>query len=133
MATLAHTSTLVVCTCWCGIGHAVPRNLLEFQEQQHRDGVRQTGIYCPLGHSYIIAGKGEAELEREKRERAERRNANLDEELRLTVAELNQVKKAAATALKRTKGGACPCCNRTFVQLSRHIASKHPTFKPGDV
>lgn len=27
---------------------------------------------------------------------------------------------------KRVQGGACPCCNRHFVQLERHMATKHP-------
>lgn len=24
--------------------------------------------------------------------------------------------------------GVCPCCNRTFVELARHIATKHPDY-----
>lgn len=29
-------------------------------------------------------------------------------------------------ALKARGAGVCPCCNRTFSQLSRHMQSKHP-------
>lgn len=46
---------------------------------------------------------------------------------------------AAEASLKTTKGvvtrmkrravnGVCPCCKRTFKQLSAHIAAKHPGF-----
>lgn len=29
---------------------------------------------------------------------------------------------------RRARGGACPCCNRSFVALARHMKSKHPEF-----
>ena len=29
---------------------------------------------------------------------------------------------------RRAKGGACPCCNRSFVALARHMKTKHPDF-----
>lgn len=37
--------------------------------------------------------------------------------------------KGVVTKLKkRAANGVCPCCNRTFVDLARHMAGKHPTF-----
>lgn len=30
----------------------------------------------------------------------------------------------------RVKGGVCPCCNRSFVQLTRHMKTKHPDYEP---
>lgn len=29
-------------------------------------------------------------------------------------------------AKKRAATGTCPCCGRSFVQLRRHMAAKHP-------
>lgn len=29
---------------------------------------------------------------------------------------------------KRTANGVCPCCNRTFKDLARHMKTKHPQF-----
>jgi chemotaxis response regulator CheB len=29
---------------------------------------------------------------------------------------------------KRVANGVCPCCNRTFKQLARHMKAKHPEF-----
>jgi hypothetical protein len=29
---------------------------------------------------------------------------------------------------KRIQSGVCPCCNRTFENLGRHMKSKHPAF-----
>ena len=37
--------------------------------------------------------------------------------------------KAAKTRLKNRVGkGVCPCCNRSFANLKRHMASQHPEF-----
>lgn len=41
-----------------------------------------------------------------------------------------QEKKKVAAKLKRVEkriaNGVCPCCNRTFADLARHMQSKHP-------
>ena len=33
---------------------------------------------------------------------------------------------------KRAAAGVCPCCNRTFKQLARHMERKHPNYTKGD-
>lgn len=135
--TMEFTDRLTVVTCWCGINHAVPENLRSFQERQHRDGKNVMSIYCPLGHEHRPAGEGKAarlarELEEEKDRRAriaaarDRERARADENERRRIAQ-----KAATTRLgKRAKAGTCPCCNRTFKQLARHMANQHPEFDP---
>jgi hypothetical protein len=35
-------------------------------------------------------------------------------------------------ARKRAAAALCPCCNRSFVQLRRHLASQHPDYKGED-
>lgn len=140
MTTLKYSGELTVVVCWCGTRHAVPSELHDFQRRQHRDGVSDRdiqNIYCPLGHIHIPAGEGDAaklrrELEQE-RQKAAQRLAQLDQERaergaveRSLIATKGQVTKLR----KRAQGGACPCCKRTFVQLARHVASKHPGFEP---
>jgi hypothetical protein len=128
--TISYTGRLVVATCWCGIKHAVPEELHDRQARQHRDGVKQASIYCPLGHSYINAGEGEAErLRRElgwQRDRVARANARADQ----AEASARAHKGAATKARKRAAAAVCPCCNRSFVQLRRHMATKHPDYDP---
>ena len=58
--TLTYAGKLTVVACWCGIRHAIPAELDDFQDRQHDNGQQQRGIYCPLGHSHIRAGDGEA-------------------------------------------------------------------------
>lgn len=125
--TLSFIDTLVVLTCWCGINHAVPEDLRNYQMRQHNDGVKDViGIYCPLGHQHQPAGEGKAaKLERDL-ERATARNrgtlARLESERRSHSAT-----KGAVTKLKKRIGkGVCPCCNRHFENVQRHMERKHP-------
>jgi hypothetical protein len=30
---------------------------------------------------------------------------------------------------KRVAAGVCPCCNRSFKDLARHMAGQHPDYK----
>ena len=126
---------LVVVTCWCGMPHAVPRSLRDKQQRDHRDGRQQTSVYCPLGHSYVIAGEGEAarlklQLESEKKRvvAARATNDQLRAELKTTEAKRRAAKGVATKLKKRAANGVCPCCGRTFQQLARHMKTKHPEY-----
>jgi hypothetical protein len=40
-----------------------------------------------------------------------------------------RAEKAAKTRIKnRIAKGVCPCCNRTFQDLQRHMTTKHPDY-----
>lgn len=111
--------------CSCGIEFGIPEKL---NDVRLVDG---QAFYCPLGHSqHYTPGKTQIQIERERRELLERQLANRDEDLRAERASHSATKGQLTKTKKRAAGGACPCCNRTFVQLSRHIATKHPEFKP---
>lgn len=91
-------------------------------------------FYCPNGHGQVFSsGPTEAEMLRQERDRLKQQRARLEDEKR-ELSELwasAERRRAAArgqvTRLKnRAKAGLCPCCNRHFTNLERHIASKHP-------
>jgi hypothetical protein len=124
--TITYTDELVTMICWCGTHHAVPETLYRHQRRCHDDGRSVPDIYCPLGHTHVPAGKGKAELERERRERAERALANRDEDLRAERASHAATKGALTKARKRATAGVCPCCHRSFVNVRRHIETCHP-------
>ena len=125
--TIIYTGELTVVTCWCGMRHAVPEELRDFQLRSHRDG-DDFLIYCPLGHSYHPSGKGKAELEREKRERAETRAQALKDQLESEARAHSATKGQLTKARKRIGKGVCPCCNRHFTNVERHMATQHPTY-----
>jgi hypothetical protein len=142
--TLTYRGQLTVVTCWCGMRHAVPEELRDFQMRQmrqHRDGDRDvTSIYCPLGHGHVPSGKGEAELLRERLAAEEKRlQAARDNAARLAAerdqaeASARAYKGAATRARKRAAAAVCPCCKRSFVQLRRHMETKHPDYDPAAV
>jgi hypothetical protein len=90
---------------------------------------------CPNGHRQHFIGETEAERLRRERDRLTQRLAERDDEIRRQ----RELREATERRLSATRGqvtkiknrvghGVCPCCNRTFENLKRHMASKHPTF-----
>jgi hypothetical protein len=119
--------------CRCGVEFGMPKALRDVRLADHGN------FYCPLGHpQHYTAGKTEVELEREKRERAE---ADRDFWMREEAAERERAeaekRRHAATkgqltkAKKRIGNGVCPCCNRHFSNVERHMATQHPDFAVG--
>jgi hypothetical protein len=107
----------------CGVDFAIPRKL---QEIRLIDGAT---FYCPFGHHNVYGpGKSREELQRERAEAFERQLANLDETLRSERASHAATKGKLTRERKRTTAGVCPCCDRSFVQLARHMKTKHPDF-----
>lgn len=133
--TMNYVGTLVVETCWCGISHAVPQEMVNEMRRQQNIGARQTGIYCPLGHIWTFGGTSEAE---KLRREVARKQAELDQqyaatrELRRDIKHRDNVIRAergAKTKLKkRVAAGVCPCCHRNFSNMARHMKSQHPEF-----
>jgi hypothetical protein len=128
--TITYSGQLVVLSCWCGIRHAVPSQLRNHQQSQQDNGEHPDSIYCPLGHQHVPSGEGKAaKLERRlQREREER--ARVTAEREQAEASARAYKGSATKARKRAAAALCPCCNRSFVQLRRHMAAKHPDYDP---
>lgn len=127
------TTTFEIIACWqCNIRWAMPE---EFVAQRRRDG---KGFYCPNGHSCAY---NETEADRIKRE-AEKKITSLQQSLAWAEESKRSWRESAERAenrLRATKGvvtklkkrvgnGVCPCCNRTFSNLARHMHSQHPDF-----
>lgn len=136
MPTLTYTGQLDVVTCWCGMKHAIPTELRDYQLRQHADGQRYS-IYCPLGHTYIPSGKSKSTQLEEQLERERRRAGRLAAERDQVTASLRAQRGATTRARnqrdrdrRRVAAGVCPCCNRTFQNLARHVAGQHPDYGP---
>ncbi|MCG3134236.1 MAG: hypothetical protein HMLKMBBP_01528 [Planctomycetes bacterium] len=72
--------------------------------------------------------KKELERERKRKEWAEQ-EALRQREQRIAAEHRERAQKAAKTRIKNRVGhGVCPCCTRTFDNLARHMASKHPDY-----
>jgi hypothetical protein len=102
--------------CNCGIPFAMTE---QFKEERVRD---KRLFYCPNGHSQSYRGESfDAEVRRLRRERDEKADAakRLERQRNLAQKKLKEIEG-------RVANGVCPHCNRSFVQLARHMKSKHP-------
>jgi hypothetical protein len=123
MTTLNYTGQLIVQDCCnCGMTFAVPADYDKRRRNDHKS------FYCPAGHPQSYTGKTEEQKQRERAERLERQLANRDEDLRSARASLTATKGVLTKTKKRVANGVCPCCNRSFANLGRHMAGQHPEF-----
>lgn len=121
MITVSTETTLALFTCsQCGIGFGVPEY---WSKARHRD---HKTWYCPNGHGQYFPGKSDVEIAREKAARLERQLANRDEDLRVERASHAATKGQLTKVRRRVTNGACPCCNRTFANVGRHMKTQHP-------
>jgi hypothetical protein len=98
-------------------------------------------ITCPNGHPWVYAaGESDFDKLRRERDRLTQRIAEKDDEIAHQKLLREEAEKSAAarkgviTRLKnRASAGVCPCCNRTVLQMARHMATKHPGFKAEEV
>lgn len=130
----APAQTLEVTNCCvCGVNFAVPEIIMD--ERRRNAG----NVYCPNGH---CIGWKETEAERLKREVDSLNQANdyLRRQKESVEAVLETVKRSSAAVQgqltkerKRVGNGVCPCCNRTFQNVQRHMTTQHPDFKDSTV
>lgn len=114
----------------CGVQMIMPQWFYSKRREDHKD------FYCINGHAQHFSGKSEAEKLREELEREKLRHQHTrerEESLRQTRNHLehrvNGMKGALTKVKKRIAKGVCPSCNRTFTDLKRHMACKHPSFE----
>jgi len=105
-------------------------------------------FYCLWGHAqHFPKGPTAEDTLRQERDRLKQETARLEEralaaeraeQAALEHAQFRQRQAAAArgqvTRLKnRAAAGLCPCCNRSFTNLQRHMATKHAGFTVEEV
>lgn len=139
---LEQIGELTVVRCWCGVQYAIPHSLHTVMKLERERG-RDHFVHCPSGHQWSMAGETPVQQEaRRLRETLVRTEQSLTAERSRhdqTKAELRETEsrrraeKGAKTKIKnRVAHGVCPCCNRTFQNLSRHMNTQHPDWKSQD-
>lgn len=130
MTTQTFLSQLVIETCCnCHIPFGMTQ---EFYNACRRDSSKL--FYCPNGHNqHYTTGRIqelEKQLENERlykkwaEDRATAANA------RATSIERSRraIKGVLTRTTKRIAAGVCPCCNRSFGNLARHMKGQHPDY-----
>ena len=108
--------------CWCGMAFAVPEKL--YTNCQNNPG---DTFHCPAGHTNVFR-ESPADILRRERDLLMQRLAQKDDELKLQNNRLKAAKGEITKLKKRASVGLCPCCNRSFTNLNRHMTTKHPDF-----
>lgn len=114
----------------CGLLFGGPS---EFFDRRRQDG---KSFYCPNGHAQSFK-ENEHDRTRRERDRLKQEAARLEEDARAAweaVRVEEEKRRSAERELKRVRtraeAGVCPCCNRTFAALARHMKAKHPDVVP---
>lgn len=134
MSTLVYAQTTVrVETCWnCGLAFGMAET---WARQRETDGAT---FLCPAGCKLRYGPSKIEQLEKRAADekallqrrldqaRAERDRAN--EEAAHAEARARGYKGAMVQARKRSAKGVCPApgCKRSFVDVAKHVATKHP-------
>ncbi len=95
------------------------------QEMRQQRLTNGGSFYCPNGHSQHYTKpkctRLQEEIEATKRELTAARCATLSEQNKRESVEREMKRR-----MRRVHAGVCPCCNRTFQNLARHMQTKHP-------
>lgn len=132
--TLRTVATYGATCAHCGIAFWVPEHWDNERREDHK------GFYCPNGHS--LSYKQDTLREREiaslKRDiaaannRADSTQERLNDEREKFAKgkKLHAITKGQLTKTKkRIAAGVCPCCNRQFKNLARHMNGQHPGYE----
>ena len=109
----------------CGIAFGLPMHFYNTRQSDKKV------FYCPNGHhQYFIRSKLDVALA-EKAAAITQMQAQINEQTHARLVaekELESQKRKLRKVEKRIANGVCTCCNRSFGDLQKHMASKHPTY-----
>ena len=125
---VAYTTNLYLETCCsCGVPFGLSQ---EIYDRRQEDGET---FYCPNGHSQHYTQKAslEEDLKNAQARLAKQREVSewYEEQLKNTTNSLRATKAAHTRTKNRIKNGVCPCCNRSFENLHRHMKTQHPEYE----
>ena len=122
---LGGTRHVVIQCGTCGVLHSLP-------EVRYDSAYREGGFWtCPNGHSRGWkdgADKSELDNVRRERDRLKQQQARLEEEASEARQRADKAEKANRRLKKRAAAGTCPCCQRTFANMSEHMKHQHPEY-----
>lgn len=122
--TMTYTGTLVIEECCnCHVTFAMPADF----QRQCRDAGPAMAFYCPAGHGqhYTVS---EVRQLKDRLDRAEARARAARDQADAAERSRRAYKGQLTKARKRIGNGTCPCCNRHFANVERHMRGQHPDY-----
>lgn len=124
---------LVHVTCPnCQTVHGVEQHIYDAAQQRNE----KMSLYCPNGHGWHYPkGDSQTTILRRERDRARQALAERDDTIEQEREWRKQSERSASaykgqvTKIKKRVGkGVCPCCNRQFQNVHKHMESQHPEY-----
>lgn len=135
MESLAYQVTLTTTSCGeCGGVYAINERVRASHAQK---GTGWNCPYCKCGWGYFSSGenkrlKRELDEAKQATERERKRKEWAQQEARNAEKRASAQKGLVTRIRNRVGNGVCPCCNRTFQDLQRHMHSQHPEYTAKD-
>lgn len=123
MNTITYTGVLTTTHCGvCQIHFAIPQDLYDRCQNDS-----SKNFWCPNGHKLHYSTDDNERL-RQELARANTRALRAQNEAEFNERSRRAVKGHLTRTKKRIANGVCPCCNRSFKDLARHMAGQHPDY-----
>ncbi len=125
--TIRQDTELETITCGgCGILFAAPKYWMDERRKNAGD------FHCPNGCNRTYRESEASKLKKQLEEKERALTAQKCETMRVNqlLEHERQEKAKADRKMRRVHKGVCPCCNRSFTNLRRHMETKHPDAKP---
>lgn len=123
------TSFVKIQCCRCSMNFQMPRDFYELRKSDGKE------FFCPVGHQQYFTETEISSLRKQLQsalsskhfyqERADHYRESMIKEERRTRG----LKSALTLTKKRIAKGKCPCCDKNFDDLRKHIEEKHKTYK----
>lgn len=107
----------------CGHVNYLADDLIARRRADHKN------FYCSTcGYTNHYPGESDVERERRLRAAAEDQRNTLRDRCERAQRRLTAQRGVTTRIKNRIGKGICPCCNRTFKNLQRHMRNQHPHF-----
>jgi DNA-binding transcriptional regulator YiaG len=115
---------VTITCCECRMPFGMSRSFYDAKRKDHKT------FTCPAGHEQHFTGKSEEDKLREEVERKTQMIDAANQRAHRLERQRDDVAKAHKRMRDRIRNGVCPCCNRTFQNLLRHMQTEHSDQPP---
>lgn len=124
--TYQQTVELVLVECYsCAIIYGIP----QMMDTMLLAKKEKASTYCPNGHCWNYVGRSDAD----QLAATKAQLTSAKDQLEAAERAANRNRQEITRLKKRAANGVCPCCQRTFQQLSRHMKVKHPEYEGSEL
>jgi len=127
VANFTESVDFVVISTWCGHTMAIRKALRDWA---YYDGNRK--FYCAECGKVQVYGYGERQRLEHENKRLEQERNRARNQAAAERRSKNAIKGHHTRTKKRVAAGVCPCCNRSFENLGRHMKHQHPDYLEAD-